>query len=168
MLYTIDSDFYRILNRDLAGDYFNNNTENQNYYLAQTYILVLLLNNFKINNELKFRGQCYRGLTMSENDYQQYTIGCQILFKSFQSTSALTERAESFAKPNTSERLKVFFKFVIKYLPTAINIENVSMYKHEKEIIIYPFSTFEVKKIERDSNGIYMEFEECETEMTDD
>jgi hypothetical protein len=165
--YTIDSAFYRMLNRDLAGDYFNNNTENQNYHVALTYILVLFFNIFQLNNKLTYKGECFRGLSMSENDYKQYKIGCRLLFKSFQSTSALRERTESFAKANTSEQLKATFKFTIKYSPTAINIKDDSTYKHEEEILVYPYSVFEVKSIQEDSNGIYIEFEECKTEMTD-
>lgn len=165
--YTIDSDFYRMLNRDLAGDYFDNDTNNQNYHVALTYILVLFFNIFQFNNKLKYKGECFRGLIMSESDYKQYKIGCRLLFKSFQSTSALRERAQLFAKANTSEQLKTTFKFTIKHSPTAINIKNDSTYKYEEEILLYPYSVFEVKSIVKDSNGIYIEFEECETEMTD-
>lgn len=164
--YTVEADYYRTLNEDLAGDHFYQRND-ENYQIAITYILVFLLNDFQVN-KLRYRGNCYRGLLMTRNDFQQYKKGRKVLFTAFQSTSRLIASTKKFSKskPETPDKKSALFIFSIKYSPTAIALGKWSKFPNEEEVLIFPYSLFEIKESYEDSNQFYIvEFEECKTEM---
>ena len=156
-LYTIDSDFYKNLNKDLGLNKVNN-------YL--TFIKVLY-------EGLKFRSfplaskkVLYRGSKISNNElnkiknYLNSKIpdlpGSIVFSRSFLSFSKEKKLAEKFLKtPNNNKDLsKVLYVLEndnnIGYnSSTHGDIEKISFYPNEKEVLFFPFSSFEIKSINK-------------------
>ncbi|CAF4044787.1 unnamed protein product [Rotaria magnacalcarata] len=175
--YTLTNNFYRVLNRHLALyilDYFDTSLYSSSptkYRLINclVHIVTLLVNHPDIN-KYTYRGITYRGLSMTENDFKNYTIGNHILNRAFVSTSKDRSIAELFAGngTQTSAQISVLLKYTTKQNKTAIDIEPLSTIQDEEEVLILPFSVFQVKdRIENSSNmsspALYeIDLEECE------
>ncbi|CAF1404523.1 unnamed protein product, partial [Didymodactylos carnosus] len=130
--------------------HFNPEDRNQHQLL---YILNLICchPNF---NEYEFQGQTYRGMKMDADDLKQYEIGAKIMTKSLLST--LKERfvAENFAtkaKQNAdANKMKrsCICIYNIRKAHTALDIENLSVFPYEKEVLLIPYSAFKVVNIQ--------------------
>ena len=116
---------------------------------------------------------------MTTNDLGCYSIGNYILNRSFVSTSKNRSVAQMFAANGhlgkTSDhhhltKVPVLFRYKIKQNQTAIDIELISSIRDEEEVLILPFSVFQVKdRIENCSNMrsaglVEIDLEECEDE----
>ena len=154
-LYTIDSDFYKNLNKDLGLNKVNN-------YL--TFIKVLY-------EGLKFRSfplaskkVLYRGSKISNNElnkiknYLNSKIpdlpGSIVFSRSFLSFSKEKKLAEKFLNNsnNNKDLSKVLYVLEndnnIGYnSSTHGDIEKISFYPNEKEVLFFPFSSFEIKSV---------------------
>ncbi|CAF1339995.1 unnamed protein product [Didymodactylos carnosus] len=159
--YTYESDFYRILNTQLSREHFNYDSNDEKSQCARNYILTLLMNHPKLN-EYRFTGKTYRGMYMTDHDFNQYKVGIRILYKSFLSTTKEEAVALRFiCQPNF--KLRVICTFIIRNQQTALDIEKISAYSGEKEVLILPYSVWEVRNI-RQMHRIEIELEECETQ----
>ncbi|CAF1138868.1 unnamed protein product [Rotaria sp. Silwood1] len=185
--YTLTNNFYRVLNKHLALyilDYFDTSSYSSSptkYHLINclVHIVTLLINHPDIH-KYKYKGIAYRGLLMTRNDLERYTIGTHILNRSFVSTSKNPSVAKMFADNSeqnilqqTSDhhdlvQVSVLLKYTIKQNQTAIDIEHISTVEDEKEVLILPFSVFQIK--DRIDNSpklcppvlVEIELEECE------
>jgi hypothetical protein len=107
---------------------------------------------------------------MTPNQLESYSVENSILNKSFVSTSKDRSIANMFADYNQQQNSKipVLLIYTIKKNQTAIDIEHISTIKDEEEVLILPFSVFQVKnKIEKNSSSILIEIhlEECQDDQ---
>ncbi|CAF4163343.1 unnamed protein product, partial [Adineta steineri] len=143
------------------------------------HIVTLLINHPDVR-QYKYKGVTYRGMLMSPNDLKPYRIGNYILNKSFVSTSKDRAVARMYAgtgQENVLGRIlnyhdpsevPVILKFTIKQDDTGVDIKHMSVVEDEEEVLILPFSVFQVKdRIENGSNTdcpalIEIDLEQCE------
>jgi len=94
-----------------------------------------------------YEGITYRGLTINENDLTCYTNGNYILNRSFVSTSkdrSVATIFSCFEQEHDPTTACVLFKYRIASNATAVDIERISSIKDEQEVVILPFSLFQV------------------------
>ncbi|CAF0848746.1 unnamed protein product [Adineta steineri] len=115
--------------------------------------------------------QTFRGMNMTNNDLAQYTVGTRLMTKSFLSTTKNRSVAEAFAicrSATTDNNIPTLCTYTIKNRRTAYDLETISEYPEEKEVLIIPYSAFIVKGMDRyespSETGIVIkiELEECE------
>ena len=154
-LYTINSNFYQDINKELR----ENKKENYLIYIKMFYEGIKLKSlPLSSNNVL------YRGSKISKNEIQKIKDylgkkidglpGAIVFSKSFLSFSKDKEQAQEFLKDkNKKENLcKVLYTIekdeIIDFnLATHSDIEQISKYPEEKEVLFFPFSSFEIKEI---------------------
>ena len=162
--YTENTEFYRRLNRALASVYELNPTNENQRQLLDFLNLICCHPTF---HKYEFQGETYRGILIDADDLEQYQIGAKIMTKSFTSTSKVRSIAEHFASTkeanadgNTTKRACIC-KYKIRKAHTALSIEDLSIYPHEQEVLIIPYSAFQVvniQEITRD-DGVLTEIE---------
>ncbi|CAF1382790.1 unnamed protein product [Adineta steineri] len=185
--YTFTDSFHRVLNKHLAL-YILHYFDAQSYSSAPAeyrlinclvHIVTLLINHPDVR-QYKYKGVTYRGMLMSPNDLKPYRIGNYILNKSFVSTSKDRAIARMYAgtgqesvlgglsNHHDSSEVPVILKLTIKQDDTGIDIKHMSMVEDEEEVLILPFSVFQVKdRIEYGSDTdwpglIEIDLEQCE------
>lgn len=163
-VYTLSHSFNKALNRHLAlyildyFDIYSYSSLPKGYRLINCliYIVTLLINHPDIQ-KYQHNGIVYRGLLMTQNALEHYSIGNHILNRSFVSTTKERMIAEIFAGSDRSEvseqnlgnrglkEVSVLLTYTIKQNQTAIDITHLSTIQDEEEILILPFSVFQVK-----------------------
>ena len=91
--------------------------------------------------------------------------GSIIFLPAFTSTTDDEKIAKQFLGNKSNDLFSVTFNITnickSNWIPSAINIQNISTYKNEKEIVIQPFSFFHVIGVNIDTNNyigeIYLE-----------
>jgi len=155
-LYTIESDFYKDLNRDLGL----NKTSNYISFIKVLYEGVKLK-----SLPLSSDKVLYRGSKISNNEINKiqlylkkkkpYLPGAIVFSRSFLSFSKERSRAEFFL--HSSKNIKGLSKVLyilekddsIGYsLATHGDLEKISFYPKEKEVLFFPFSSFEIQSIQ--------------------
>ena len=165
-VYTIESDFYHDINTDLR----NNKKEN---YLS---FIKILYEGIKLKSiKLASDNMLYRGSLISLEEiakiknYLKNKLpklpGAIVFSKSFLSFTKEKNIAETFLnRARENESLKKVFYILEKddnldySLSTHGDIENISVFKKEKEVLFFPFSSFElkeIKEIEKNGSQIY-------------
>ena len=161
--------FYCSLNKWLMNPNIYNN-----YYLESiayfTSRIMYCLDKYgsESNGFLKEERTLYRGLSLDYNylSFYENAKGKKIIIPAFSSCSELKTVAEKFAFFKKDQALfSVLFiiKFVpkINWLSNGINVQKITKYREEKEIIIQAFSFFYVKDVKIDNNKstaeIYLE-----------
>lgn len=178
--YTAETDFYTILNTEIAAGATQHQSERR-------YIITLISHHDSLE-KYTFIGTAYRVMQMTKDDIQKYQVDCLIMTQSFLSSSIDRKVVELFSyrqakaaqsEKNINPRCKVdgtiiktwvICKYQIKHRRTALHIEDISQYANEAEILIMPYSVFKVKKIEQVQypyteniqNVTEIELEECE------
>ena len=152
-LYTLDSKFYKNLNKDLGVNKIND---------YKTFIKViykgLKLKSFPIAiNKILYRGSKISNDEIEKiNNHLKKKIpdlpGSIVYSRSFLSFSKERNIAEKFLKgPINNDNLNKVLYIVendseLDYnLATHGDIENISFYPNEKEVLFFPFSSFEIK-----------------------
>ena len=154
-LYTLETNFYRALKDDP---------------MPLAVPLYIALETLK---DRYYQGQCYRGANMSDEDISTYRMavdnrGSLLQTKHFSSSSMKRSVAERFLtgdlKTNSSTRpnLVLFIFNFPEKCDQAINLNRISdkqpclsEYENEAEILILPWTLFQVDSVERDSSSIY-------------
>ncbi|CAF1412684.1 unnamed protein product, partial [Didymodactylos carnosus] len=143
--YTAETDYYKKLNRDFALEDFDKDwTSNMQQWIVST-----LYNHISLE-QFCFKGKTYRGMKMNAADIAGYVIGTRIMNKSFLSTSKDQSVAEEFARqPSKDIQLQhsVLCVYETRNNRTALDIETMSEYPHEKEVLILPYAAFKVVNI---------------------
>ena len=187
--YTSTHFFYKVLNRDLALyvlEYFDQTTifRPSNYRLVNCLVhIVTLLMHHPNLPQYQFQGTCYRGMMITQNDLNQYKLNQHIMNRAFLSTSVDHRVAKMFAgidqqsqmrhTPSQQDHSPIQYSCLCRYLIkqdlTAINIQSLSATGGEQEVLINPFSVFQVIDVKEnyleDPNApisIEIELEECE------
>ena len=187
--YTLANNFHSVLNKHLAlyilcyFDPQSYSSMRSKYRLINCLVhIVTLLINHPDLSKYKYTGVTYRGLVMNEDDLKYYSIGNYILNKSFVSTSKdlivaqtfANNREESVLKKTTTDfhdqrKVSVIFIYTIKQNGTAIDTKDLSMIEDEEEVLILPFSVFQIKdKIENWENTCFPELVEIYLEQCED
>jgi hypothetical protein len=113
-----------------------------------------------------FRGDTYRGATMLPGDivaYRWANVRSAILqTRTLQSTSRSLDVASSFAQvdPANSARLSVIIRFKFTEIcPTAIDLDGLSYFPAEEEVILLPFTLFKVASIKQRDESTNQQYE---------
>ena len=159
-LYTIESNFYRDLNRDLES----NQTQNYLPYIKALYEGVKLK-----SLPLASDKNLYMGSKISDQEITKIkrylknkkpNLPGSIMFsRSFLSFSKERGEAELFLdiSNNMSGLSKVLYilekdEHLGYNLSTHGDIENISFYANEKEVLFLPFSSFEIKNVNENNS----------------
>jgi hypothetical protein len=167
--------FYGDLNKWLMN--FNMNFYDYESVAYFTGRLMYSLNSYAIKNQKFFNSNdtiIYRGIKIPYSSLLSYerAKGKIILLTSFTSTSLSVQRAEEFSGRNNSKELyktNLLFSvlLIIKniwkegWISNGINIQDVAVFKIEKEILFQPFSFYYLSDIKIDlekyTADIYLE-----------
>ena len=184
--YTLPNDFHKVLNKHLALyilDYFD---ESKNFLSTYrlvnclAHIVTLIIHHQKLS-QYEYRGLCYRGMRITQNDLNQYSLNQHMLNRSFLSTSVNRQVAEMFAGEGQQSKMRFtpqnqsalqyscLCRYLIKQHSTAIDVKTLSMRPEEEEVLILPFTVFKVVTIKRPYPdnltapiSVEIELEECE------
>ncbi|CAF1319697.1 unnamed protein product [Adineta steineri] len=164
--YTVESSFYIKLNKDLAMKHFEQGTN-----FGLTYFIDFFYNHPAFQS-LSYIGNVYRGMTVTHDDLKEYKVGNKIMNKAFMSTTIERQVAEDFARKEANHRktkngdlvkLSVLCSFQIVNHRTGLNIENISKYRHEKEILIGPYTAFSITAVRQIAhNYAEIDLRECQ------
>ena len=145
--YTMTGNFHCVLNKHLALyiiDYFDPSSyifQPGNYRLINCLAHITAFSfNYPHINKYQYKGITYRGLIINEDDLECYTIGNYILNRSVATLFSGFEQ-----EYNSTKRTCILFKYKIETKTTSLDIERISSIKDEREVIILPFSVFQVK-----------------------
>jgi len=160
-LYTIESDFYRNINKDLGL----NKKEKYLPFIKTLYEGVKLKSLSLASNNLLYRGSKISNEEIKKiKSYLNKKIkdlpGAIVFSKSFLSFSKEREIAESFLNyENKNKNLSKVLYILEKddnigyNLSTHGDIEKISSIPNEKEVLFFPFSSFEIKEIKEINIG---------------
>jgi hypothetical protein len=180
-IYTGTTGFSRVLNEHLAIyglQFFDRNLQqNVNYQLVRCIMDFVALLYFRPEFDgYIFKGEVYRGMCFSnEGELYKYIVGSKVMNTTFLSTSKTKNIAELFS-PTTKQQekdtneLSVFCTYVIVNDRTALNIQKLSVFPAEQEVIIMPFSAFCVEKVTRNNqqrSNVEITLIECPKQDTD-
>ncbi|CAF1044309.1 unnamed protein product [Adineta steineri] len=170
--YTVESGFYVNLNKDLATRHFDQGTN-----FGLTYFIDFFYNHPDFDS-LAFKGKVYRGMTVTHDDLKEYMVGKKIMNKAFLSTTTDRKTAEEFARNEATNRekqhgdqvkLSALCTFEIINHRTGLNIESLSEYQHEKEVLVGPYTAFFITAVRRLApNYAEIDLRECETVKEED
>ena len=154
-LYTIDSDFYKNLNKDLGMNKVNK-------YLS---FIKVLYEGLKLRSfPLASKKVLYRGSKISNNELVKIKNflnnkipglpGSIVFSRSFLSFSKEKKLAEKFLNNSNNNKDLSKVLYVLENdnnlgydLSTHGDIEKISFYPNEKEVLFFPFSSFEIKSV---------------------
>ena len=145
--YTVESPFYRHLNSEMATgsrrEVFKKLCKKWTGYYTGVIAKHPDLNCYH------FSGQTYRGMTITSADYAPYKLGAVLSNKSFQSTSKSWTIAKQFAYPPQPRprTFPVIIIFTILDPSSALDINEISEYQDEEEVLIVPGTLFIVANI---------------------
>ncbi|CAF1124871.1 unnamed protein product [Rotaria sordida] len=146
--HSADTGFYHALNKHLAQLQLEDLSATQN--LSLSYFIGIIAHHPKFET-LSYIGQVFRGMMITTNDIKQYTIGTRILTKIFVTTSKQRDLALNFPQQatNDDDRLSAICVYEIRNARTALDIQDVSLCSHEREVLILPYSTFQIIDIKQ-------------------
>ena len=159
-IYTYESDFYKKMNEDLRD---NNNNNNNNFYLPYIKTLYKGVELESLNLASK-HNVLYRGSLIKTNEINYIKKckekkikdlpACIVFAKVFLSFSKNENIAKSFIRPDhDTDKVKVLFVLEKNHnidfsLSTHADLEQISAINKEKEVLFFPFSTFEIRDIQ--------------------
>ena len=99
----------------------------------------------------------YRGIKMNLIDllYYEREKDKLICYPSFTSTTPLLQTARGFSNNNKTQYqyatiVTINYKYNKDFIPTAVDVSEISFFKSEKECIFLPYSFFKIKNVEID------------------
>ncbi|CAF4219581.1 unnamed protein product, partial [Adineta steineri] len=135
-IYTFESAVYKALQQEMNA-----------------YTTIIFLNLKKLINRT-YKGTTYRGAQMTQMDIDAYKWAEKsqdyiLETRLFQSTSITDDVAKIFGETDpTSDKFGVLFIYIFdEKCPTAINLQGISHFEDEEEILLLPFTLFKVEKI---------------------
>ena len=171
--YTINSDFYIILNKRLSKldvsshvtDFLvafisqNDSHETANWPLYFTSVVLKAVT--APGSLLKsYGGKTYRGITMTKDDLLQYTINSIVVQKTFSSSSKNPAVARKFARQSEGGNVTALFTFVLDYSnAVCVDLQDMSAFPEEEEVLILPLSIFIVSNVNRNTADGFTEIE---------
>ncbi|CAF1499311.1 unnamed protein product [Rotaria magnacalcarata] len=109
--YTLTTFFYRVLNKHLALyvlEYFDRTKDfSSNYRLVNCLVHIVTLIIYHPNlPQYRYKGLCYRGMRITQNDLNQYRLNQHILNRTFLSTSDDRQVAEMFSGEGQQSKMR--------------------------------------------------------------
>ena len=110
----------------------------------------------------------YRGIKANLSTLLNYEIakGKKICYPSFTSTTRSLDQAKKYSNNEKKENeyatiITINYKFKEKFLPTAVDVKDISMNSKEDECLFFPYSFFKVIdfKIDHSSKTAEIELE---------
>ncbi|CAF4649634.1 unnamed protein product, partial [Rotaria sp. Silwood1] len=162
--YTAETGFYSTLNVHLTQLHLENLTDKEN--LSKIYYLEIIARHPK-SETLSYTGKAYRGMMITNNDLKQYKIGTRILTKTFSSSSKQWDIASKFLDDDRHKggQLSTICVYEIRNQKTALDIQDISLFPYEEEVLILPYSAFKIIDIRIDNDkspNVEIELKECE------
>ncbi|CAF2141838.1 unnamed protein product [Rotaria magnacalcarata] len=159
--YTLETSFYRVLNRQLAktstemlNQKFIFDPKIQPFWQNYGRIAAIIARHPDLQ-KYAVDGLFFRGMILSANELLKYKVGERILTKTFASCSLHSSVAEDFAASDRdleSDSYPIICEYNIINKRSALKIEDLSAYPAEKEVLIVPFCVFEIVKIKTKTN----------------
>ena len=154
-MYTIEGNFYKIMKQNLFK-------KNQNNYIYLPYIKTLYAGLEK--EALKtYKGEIYSAQILSEEQIKELEEIKKnkeknlpmaiIFFKAYLSFTKDINIAEDFYKNGKNVMLTIESSNENYNLHTHADIEKLSVFEEEKEVLFFPFSAFAIKDFYKDSTG---------------
>ncbi|CAF1189865.1 unnamed protein product [Didymodactylos carnosus] len=181
--YTSKTMFHKVLNNHLAlysERYLDPSMsyEDDNSFISCALDIVSIIVNRPEFDPYYCTGICYRGMLLTRNDLPKYIIGHRVMNKSFISTSRSRQVAEIYSgaeqqnylrqtPDNRPIQISTFCTYIIRNKRTALNIKSLSLFEDEEEVLIVPFSAFEVTEVKQYHHSknarimVELEFTEC-------
>ena len=157
-LFTMESKFYKELNKSLINGYFSD----FNQYI---FILYSGLNRKVIKD---YNGYLYRASIMYKQELYNIKNSCKlVLAQSFLSFSKDDNLVLHFMQPHHKSNSNLTnILFIVNPLKekditvTNMDIEKISVFVNEREVLFLPFSGFEIVKIEEETEytKIYLNY----------
>lgn len=123
----------------------------------------ILSHHSRLNPYRYFLGRTFRGMNVNQSDLDQYEEGKVILTRTFLSSSTDENIAQAFLNVNQLNIYPVLCIYHIRNRLSTIDVQQISKYPNEKEILIIPFVTFRIIRVEKNLNGIsVIELDQCE------
>jgi hypothetical protein len=162
--YTAETGFYSMLNIHLAQLQLENLTDKEN--ISRAYYVGIIAQHPKFET-FSYTGIAFHGMIITTDDLKQYVIGTRILTQTFLSSSKQLNIALTFLWNNrhTDDRLSTICIYEIRNQRTALDIEHISLFQDEEEVLILPYSAFKIIdiKINKDiSPAVEIQLKECE------
>jgi hypothetical protein len=106
-------------------------------------------------------------MLITNDDLKKYEIGTKILTKTFSSTSKKLDVALKLLGNDwdAHDRLSTICIYEIRNPRTALDIEQISVFQDEEEVLILPFSAFKIIDIEinkHNSHQVQIKLKESE------
>lgn len=132
------------------------------------YIFVAILSHHpQLQQYRHFNGITYRGMNIRKSDFDQYKEGKSILTRTFLSSSIDEKIAEKFLNDHSTKSNNIYRIICIYHIrnsSTTLNIHTLSTYTHENEILILPFTIFNIINIKINLDHItYIELDQYHT-----
>lgn len=155
--YTLETNFYRQLNRDLADKGLNfRNTDNEvgKYCddepptgVSECLFAAILIHHPSFT-PLYYGGVTYRGMNITQDDLYDYAPGTRIFSRSFLSTSKSIHQVTIRLQFNTPNIVPVICIYrTTRSLPaTSLAIASFSAVPSEDEVLIIPYVAFRIVK----------------------
>ncbi|CAF1026227.1 unnamed protein product [Adineta steineri] len=161
--YTAETGFYPKLNLHIAQLTSENLTDK--YIVGRTLYVAIIARHPKLET-LSYTGITYRSMIITSNDLEQCKIDTRILIKTFFSTSKQMNIVLRFLHNNVDidDRLSVICEYEILNQRTALDIQYISLFEGEQEVLILPYSIFKIVDIKIDENNspqVEIKLKEC-------
>lgn len=161
--YTAETDFYNrinnylILQNEQIIKNGNSSTNNVSEFIDTIYL------NRQLHKNYQYQGICYRSLRIkSLNDLNIYKVDSKIINITFISTTKDREFAEQYINDlEQGDQPKVIISFDIRQHKSALDIEYISEFPDEKEVLIMTNRIFKViRRTTRPNGDIEIELRE--------
>lgn len=157
--YTSPTQFFKWINTHLANLVntkdrkkltMANSAHRMCYWGGPLDIACLLVNHPDLEKYRSATNQCiFRGMSVERVVQEQYRPGVRIINKTFVSTSKSRDVANMFLG-KTADRVSCLFIITLgeSRRRTALDIQDLSTFPEEEEVLILPYTTFEVVRVE--------------------
>lgn len=153
--YTAETAFYKVLNKEIAVG--------TTKHLDELWYIIGLLSYHPTLDKFIYTGYCYRVMKITDHDLEKiYQVNTSFMTKSFLSSSIEEKIALCFLCRQELERKEtgkleryksdgslikqwILCVYHVKHNRTALNIDEISQYVMEGEILIMPYTVFQIK-----------------------
>ena len=162
--YTAETDFYKRVDNYLLTQKDSAQTNVMSEFTDTIYF------NNQVHEKYQFQGICYRSIRItSDNDLSIYKVGTKIINRTFISATKDRQFAEQYVRDRDKEKkYAIIFSFEIRYTNTALDVEHLSEFSNEKEVLIMNNCVFKVVHISTKSNfDVEIELRESKSARVD-
>ena len=151
--YTAETDFYKEINNHIIFQKISSNN------IISEFIDTISLNR-QLHEKYQYIGHCYRSIRIKSNsELNFYKIGSKLSNRCFLSTTKDRQFAEEYVRMDHDDRsqeyqVAVLFSFEIRQKRTALDIEHLSEFPNEKEVLILINKIFKVIRVTSKLNSI--------------